>query len=380
MKRFIALAVLCAASSCLHAQAIDTTVCEVLKNPQSFNGKIVRIKGTVVADFSQFVVKGEGCSQTINGLWLSYPEGTKGKAGPAAVLTFQPARNFAGAVQAAERTPVQLDKSKDFKQFDSLLSAQYKSSGMCLGCAKNVVTATLVGRLDGVAEAGLRHNKAGKIVSVEGFGNLNAYAARLVLQSVSEVSAQEVDFSKAAAAAKGDSVVDTGSKDGVAAAHQAAKVFGPGNPLGEQIERAANAFGKPGDDNGVNVGFGIANEVTAKSEAKGEKDSADGVLFNCTFDMGRLKGTALSLAIIYTGTQIADLRSPQPDTEKADVHELESHALQNAVLGAIGNNLKTLTLPGGYLAWNTAWAPADRDKALNDAIMNFLVNQALLGR
>jgi hypothetical protein len=379
MKHFFAVAVLCAASCCLHAQTVDTTVCEVLKNPQSFNGKTVRIKGTVVADYSQFAIKGDNCGQKVNAIWLSYPEGTKAKAGPVAVLEYQAARNFSGTLPAAEQAPVQLDKSKDFKQFDSLLSAPYKSTGICLGCIKNVVNATLVGRLDGVASTGLRRDKAGKIVSVSGFGNLNAYSARLVLQSVTDVAAQAVDYSKITAVTKDETVADV-TGDPVATAHKAAQAFGPGNTLGGQVERAANAFGKPGEDNGVNIGFGIANEALAKSEAKGEKDSPDGVLFNCSFDKARLKGIALSLAIVYAGTQIADLRSTQPVLERQDTFDLVNHAWQNTAVLAIANGLKTLTLPGGYLAWNLAWVPTDRDKNLNDALTAYLKDQALLSR
>ena len=104
------------------------------------------------------------------------------------------------------------------------------------------------------------------------------------------------------------------------------------------------------------------------------------MLFNCTFDKNRLKGVALSLAIVYAGTQIADLRSTQPVIERQDTFDLISHAWQNTAVLAIANGLKTLTLPGGYLAWNLAWAPADRDKNLNNALTAYLKNQALLGR
>ena len=121
MKRFLAIAFVCAFSCCMHAQVVNASVCEILKNPQSFNGKIVRVKGTISAGFDLFVVKGAECGQLINGIWLAYPEGTKAKSGPAAILQLQPARNFAGTVAAIERTPLQLDNNKDFKQFDSLL-------------------------------------------------------------------------------------------------------------------------------------------------------------------------------------------------------------------------------------------------------------------
>ena len=133
----------------------------------------------------------------MNAIWLAYPAGTKGKAGPAAMLTIGPARNFTGKFTPATRTPVTLDKSKELKQFDSLLAQKHeKGADMCLGCTRYEVTATLVGRLDSVADATLERDSSGKIVGFGGFGNMNAYPARLVLESVTDVTPKEVDYSK----------------------------------------------------------------------------------------------------------------------------------------------------------------------------------------
>ena len=382
MKRFLALAVFCAFALGLHAQVADTTVCDVLKNPTAFDGKMVRIKATVAAGLDQFVLKGPGCGHYVNAIWLSYPEGSKGKAGPAALLQVQMARNFTGTVPAVARTPVTLDKSKDFKQFDSLLSTPHKGAAMCLGCNRYEVTATLVGRLDGVEDAGVRRDAAGKIVGVSGFGNLNGYKARLVLQSVSEVTPQEADYTKSDAITKSDSPPDTPDQsplDAVAAAHKAALAF-PGNPAGAQIERAAAAYGKPGEHNGVNIGFGATNEASAKDEAQGAKDSPDGVLFNCAFNTNRLPGASLSRAIVHMGSHIADLRYPPADLAGAGLSELELRAWVNTVVSAIATGQKTLTAPGGYLLWNTGWPIADRDKVLNDTMEMFIARENLLSR
>src|ERR1700744_4118744 len=145
MKKYLGLALfLIAATYGLHAQVTDATVCDVLKNPQSFDNKIVRIKGTVTAGFDQFVIHDADCGQDVNGIWLSYPQGTKAKAGPMAMLELKPAKNFGGTVAAtAARTPVTLDKSKDFKEFDNQLSQVHsKGNGLCMGCIQNQVTAT----------------------------------------------------------------------------------------------------------------------------------------------------------------------------------------------------------------------------------------------
>jgi hypothetical protein len=401
MKRLFALALLSACSCCLHAQAVDTTVCEILKNPVSFNGKTVKIKGTVAAGFDQFVIKGADCGQKVDAIWLSYPEGTKAKAGPAAVVQLQPAKNFTGTVaDAGQRAAVTLEKSKDFKQFDSLLSAPFKGDGLCLGCGRYTVTATLVGRLDGV-KAGIQRDKDGKITAIDGFGNLNTYSARLVLQSVSEVASQEIDYSKSAAATKGDVVTDpnasTGppqpiagemklervggtSSDPVTDAHKTAAGFPAGSPLGVRVERAAAVFPKKGEDNGVWLSYGIGNQATAKSEGKGDHDSPDGVLFNCTINKDGLKGYGPPIVIAYAGTLIADQRDAKVAQNYAGSYDAEYYAWQTAVVGAIGNRIKTLTLPGGYLLLNRAWPSADVDKNLIDGIKGFLDKEELLTR
>jgi hypothetical protein len=372
MKRLFAIALAGAFTCCLHAQTVDATVCDILKNPQSFNGKIVRIKGTVSAGFDAFLVKGDGCGQKVNGIWLSYPEGTKAKSGPAAILQLQPAKNFAGIVTAVERTPVQLDKNKDFKQFDSLLSTPYKGGGMCLGCGRYTVSATLVGRLDG-AVPGLKRDGAGKIVSISGFGNLNAYSARLVLQSVSDVTSQEIDYSKPLAAAKSGSTPDED------AGARLAREFGSSSVLKDQAKRAIDAFGKEGDDNGVTVA-GLPNEASGKDDVKGEHNSPDGVLFSCKFDFDRLKGDAMGRAMTHLGEHVADLRNPEPGTEGAGPYQLEYRAWLTTMLGAIQAGQKTLMLPGGYVIWNSSWPTADLNKNTDDALTGFLANEALLSK
>jgi hypothetical protein len=279
MKILIYVILLCSAASVsLSAQVLDAGVCDILANPQSFDGKMVRMKGTVSAGFDEFVVRDSSCDQPINAIWIAYPEGTKAKAGPAAFLKLQLGRNNPSPTTKPSRASVKLDKNKDFKQFDSLLSTPYKSGGMCLGCVRYTVTATVVGRLDGVKEAGVVRDGSGKFTGVSGFGNLNLYHARLVLQSIADVSAHEIDYSKVSSATKDDSPHDSGGGDPVAATHQAARAFGADNPAGKQIERAAAAYGKEGEDNGVQVGFGVANEVPKSDGPKGEKDSPDGLL------------------------------------------------------------------------------------------------------
>ena len=373
MKYFPALFLFYLASTALvSAQVVDVSVCEILTNPQSFDGKIVRMKGTVTAGFEEFAIKDPSCNQSVNAIWLAYPEGTKGKAGAVAFAQVQLARNNPSATPNPNRAQVKLDKNKEFKQFDSLLSSPYKVGGMCLGCARYSVAATMVGRLDGIKDAGIVRDSQGKFVGAQGFGNMNLYRARLVLQSVSDVSAHEIDYSKVSAVTKDDSPHESSSGDPIAAARQSARAFKPDSQAAEQLERAAAAYGKPGEDNGVDVGFGVPNEVVKGDGPTGDKNSPDGLLINCVFDMDRLKGDALSRAISHIGTHIADLRDPKSTAAQSTPFESEYRAWQTTVLSSVASQQKTLTLPGGYLLWNGSWPNEERGKRVDDAITSFL--------
>ncbi|MFY9854770.1 MAG: hypothetical protein WAK26_12920 [Terracidiphilus sp.] len=381
MKRFVTLVFVLGFASCLCAQTVDTTVCNILDNPQSFNGKIVRIKGTVYAGFDQFVVKGTDCGINVNkNIWLSYPEGIKAKAGPAVMVHLQPARNFAGDVPAVQRTPVTLDtKNKDFKQFDSLLATPFKKGGMCLGCNRYEVTATLVGRVDAVEKAAIPYDKSGKIVGFGGFGHMNAYSARLVLESVSDVASTEVDYSKTLAITKDDMATGTGDTDPLAASRKLAGAYAAGVPSGEQLKRAVGSFGKENEKNtGVVIVHGSGNIASAKDEGKGAVDSPDGLLFTATFNTSRAEGDAETRALVFAGENIANLRTPLPQGAGAGIYDLETRAWVTTVLDSFASKQKTLTLPGGYLVMNAAWPTADINQKVDDAIQNFLGNEELL--
>jgi hypothetical protein len=347
----------------LSAQVVDSTVCDILANPQSYDAKIVRIKGTVIAGFEEFAIEGPGCTQTINAIWLVYPEGTKGKAGPAAFLRLQLAKNNPADVTSVSRAPVALDKNKDFKNFDNLLSTPAKTNGICLGCVKFTVTATLVGRLDGMKETGLIRDSGGKVIGLGGFGNLNRYNARLVLQSVSEISPQQIDYAKGVATASEDTL-------------SASRSYTPGAPTADQVKRAATAFGAPGEDNGVSVGFNEANEIPKDDSVKSKENSPDGVLFHVAFDGDRLKGPAMELALSHVGTHIADVRSPQTGIQNLNLYGAEFRAWQTTVLNAIASKVNILILPGGYIVYSQSWSNSEVTKNAYKGISGFLVNWA----
>ncbi len=371
----------------LHAQVVDVKVCDVVKSPASFDGKMVRIKGTVEAGFDQFFIRDAtdpNCGYQVDGIWLSYPEGAKAKAGAAAIVVVQPARNFTGKYTPPTRTPVTLQKDKDFKQFDSLLSQTHqKGADMCLGCTRYEVTATLVGRLDGVADATLKRDAAGKIVGFGGFGNMNAYPARLVLQSVTDVTPKEIDFSKSDAETKGDQIQPPAGGNDLSSAITIAQKTAASlaaSPAKDQETKATDVYGKAGERTGVFASNGSTNDADIKAEELGSKDSPDGVFFNCVFNSDHLQGDALTRAVVHLGQHIVDLRTPQAGAESAPPFFLEYNAWVITTISAITGRQKFLTLPGGYVLWDAAWSEDVRNDKMETTLKDFLANRAQLSR
>jgi len=403
MKRFsCGLFLLLLAACTLRAQAVDTTVCNVLKNPKGFDGKTVRIKGTVIAGLDEFVVTDGDCGKNVNSIWLAYPRGAKAKSGPIAMVELEPAHNFAGKVEAASRPAVTLQRDKAFKQFDSLLAQSHDKGGLavCPGCPRYRVQATLVGRLDGVADATIQRDGSGKITGLGGFGNLNAYPARLVLESVAEVTPTEIDYSASDAAINKPQSANSGENDmyqamadasgiqsaqgqrfsdPIATAQKLAAAMAP-STITTQIQADVALLPKGKEQNGVTIAYGAMNEVGAGDGSAGDKDSPDGVLYNCTFNRDRLPGLELTMAVMHLAQHVADIRSPQAGNENAPLFILENNAWAVTATVAVNGREKYLTLPGGYLMWNATWPDADKLNNMEAALNSFLAKEALLSK
>jgi hypothetical protein len=419
MKRLLlpAFSLIFAASG-LYAQAVNTTVCEVLKNPRAFDGKIVAIKGTVVAGFDQFVINDGNCGKEISGIWLAYPQGTKAKSGPAVMLELSPAHNFAGAAAAAARTPVTLAKDKPFKQFDSALAQIDTSGGICMGCVKNEVQATLTGRLDAVESAAVKSDGSGKIVGLGGFGNMNAYPARLVIASVADVVIKPAGFGlpgqpgqnppepkQANLGVGGLSSTDNGSAvaikniesgivpNGSGQGAQPTQPAGPDSyseqlatlqkiaaamapiPITIQIQKDVALLPKPKEHSSIVIGNGVTGEVAANEGAPAALDSPDGVIYTCTINHDKLSGTAAMLTLVHVAQQISDVRAAAAGNRQAPLLGMEHNAWLVSVTTAATYGVKTMALQGGYLIWNAGWPDADKSDNLQTALDKYLSNE-----
>ena len=171
-----------------------------------------------------------------------------------------------------------------------------------------------------MADASFARDASGKITALGGFGNLNAYPARLVLQSVADVTAKPIDFAaadaevkKAESAKSGPPQGDPneGDMDPVATAQKVAARLSP-SPILTQIQTdiaLLPATKEQNGANGVSLNYGQVNEISATEGAPGTQDSPDGVLYTCTLNRERLPGLALPIAAMHLAQHVADVRN-----------------------------------------------------------------------
>ena len=387
MKRYFGLTLFFAVAACaVHAQTVTTTVCNVLNNPKAFDGKMVQIKGTVIASFDQFVLTDENCNQQVNGIWLDYPAGSKGKAGALVKIEFQPAKDFKGQASPAGGAAVTLQKDKEFKQFDSSLSQWHDSDyGLCPGCPKYTVQATVVGRLDGVNNAQMDRDANGNITGLGGFGNGNAYPARLMIQSVSGVTKQPVDYSKAEASVKGKQARGTEQQmhaptgDPMQQLQKLVAGMQPGE-ITTQIQKdlALLPKAKERSANGVTIVYGETNEPGPRTAST--QDGAKGVIATCSINRGKLDTIGQEMALMYAAQQVEDGVDPPPSNYNAPLYIKENNAWAVAGTIAVSSGEKALILPGGYVMWNSQWPAANQSDNMMSGLNDFLAKQEMLTR
>jgi hypothetical protein len=146
---------------------IPTSICEVSRNPAFFDGKVVSLRAIVASGFEVFAIRSP--DEHCGGMWLEYSEG-----GPTASTSI--------AVSRQSRAQVTVLKDRNFKRFQSLLSAEMhpRTRGiMCMDCHRYEVSATMIGRVD----------YAGEQI---GYGHMNSYKLQFELISVSEVTPKDL--------------------------------------------------------------------------------------------------------------------------------------------------------------------------------------------
>ena len=99
-----------------------TTVCEIVKSPASFNGKIVTLRSPIQIAFENFGLSTSECAgKKLDYVWLEYGRGPKR----------QPTTWCCGDM--VPRDPLVLLQNQDFHRFHVLITARKKAKG-CHDC------------------------------------------------------------------------------------------------------------------------------------------------------------------------------------------------------------------------------------------------------
>src|SRR5271157_1913042 len=113
-------------------EPIETTLCELVKEPEGFNGKIVQLRAVIQTGFELSVVRDDSCSASI---WLT---------GPGVTYVMRTPRSTWPSIT--------LQRDDEYRKMQDYLNKQYrpKRGSFCVWCPLYKVTARVTGRFDHV--------------------------------------------------------------------------------------------------------------------------------------------------------------------------------------------------------------------------------------
>ena len=182
----------------LSKEPVDSTVCEILRQPFVYNNKLVRVRGYLEVNFEYSLLINENCSD--EGIWFVFADGS----GPPGLQITVKGHGIPGSKNSKGRLsppiPVRLVKDANFEELERFLETSAKAESYTdepprsalPNCTAYRVTATFTGRIDSVSrkihEARLKQSSS-QAVDGKGFGHMGLFEAELVAQSVENVVA-----------------------------------------------------------------------------------------------------------------------------------------------------------------------------------------------
>ena len=118
--------------------AVKIGLCELVKSPTTFNGKLISVRAPVQIAFEKFGLAVADCAERkLDYIWLEYGSGPKR----------QPTTWCCGDM--VPRDALKLVQDKEFRRFHHFLTAEKKAKD-CYNCYLYHVTATIHGKFDTV--------------------------------------------------------------------------------------------------------------------------------------------------------------------------------------------------------------------------------------
>src|ERR1700675_1572929 len=149
---------------------VDTTVCDVAKEPAAFDDKLVRLTATLAGNFEISSIR-DPVHTDCKSMWFTYPG-----SGPAAYVSFSTGE------PPKPRPSLQLTKDKNFREFQKYVDAKMyarQRDSLCMDCPRYQVTAVMVGLVE-FAGVG------------PGFGHMNMFPVQFVLHSIEKTTVKDL--------------------------------------------------------------------------------------------------------------------------------------------------------------------------------------------
>jgi hypothetical protein len=179
---------------------IETSVCKIADDPTAYNNKLVKVRGYVYGNFEYSILVDEQCPD--NGIWFAFADGS----GPPWLTITISGRGTPGGRDSKGRAtpplPVRLIRDSNFEELKHYWTISAKGEACADGpppafppdCTTYRVTATFIGRVDGVSrEVHAAHLKRSfrDAVDGRGFGQMGMFDAQIAVQSVEKVVAED---------------------------------------------------------------------------------------------------------------------------------------------------------------------------------------------
>jgi hypothetical protein len=189
---------------------IETSVCKIMNEPSTYNNKLVKVRGYVRANFEYSILFGEETCPD-NGIWFVFADGSAPPELAATVTGKGTPGNRNTRGRGTPPIPVRLVKDSNLEELEHYWAVSAKGEACADGppppfppdCTTYRVTATFIGRVDGVSkEVHAAHLKRSSQEPADGkgFGHMGMFDAQIVVQSVEKVIAVDESVIRKASA------------------------------------------------------------------------------------------------------------------------------------------------------------------------------------
>lgn len=175
---------------------LQASVCQILRAPYRFDGKIVQVRGYLVDSDEYSLLAEESCE---DGIWFRFADGS---GLPGLTILTLPAHPDNASATRAGLDSLRLTRDKNYFELMRRLELSLKGKACTDGpppefpphCTSYRITATFIGRINSISQKtfeGRKKQKPSAPLDGKGFGQMGIFSAEFLAQSVSDIVLKE---------------------------------------------------------------------------------------------------------------------------------------------------------------------------------------------